>query len=208
MAQIKTKLKGTIELETITNKDGNEFIPHTALSSYIYDEMFGEVSVDTTVVPASSGVLATCKMTDVKTGRSVVGIGESIPSENESEYEKSHRAFSAANRAFDNAAFLFLGIDRSTLARSEAASNEPAPKVDIPPKADTSKEEPAAKTAKETTPEIDPDNPFDSVIAGGKYKGKTYREVAAEDPGYAQWTVEKSKASQEIKDIFAALLQS
>lgn len=213
MAQIKTKLLGDIELNVIQNKDGGEFIPHQELSRFIYDEMFGKVSVEQNVIPAESGVLATCKMTDVTTGRSVVGIGESSPTAMESDYEKTHRAYSAANRAFDNAAFLFLGIDRSTLSRGEGQpenrthaeapveASEPAP---APAPAAPA---PARTSGSNNQQVIDAENPFDTVITGGKFKGRTFRDVAENEPAYAQWVVEKSKMSQEVKDLFAALLQ-
>lgn len=209
MAKIMTKRNGTIELETIVNKDGGEFIPHQELSRYIYDEMFGQVSVDTQLVSTGSGVLATCKMTDVETGRSVVGVGESVPTPMESDYEKGHRAFSAANRAFDNAAFLFLGIDRSTLAKAdapqhEAPATEPAQAPASAPAKPAEQQNDRGTSLKQT---IDENAPFDTVIVSGKFKGKTFREAAQENPGYAQWVIEKSKMPQEIKDIFSALLQ-
>lgn len=215
MAQIKTKRNGTIELNTITSQDGREFIPHTELANLIYDTLYGEVNVaDIQLVTSGQSVFASCKMTDTKTGRSVVGIGESVPSANESEYEKAHRAFSAANRAFDNAAFLLLGIDRSTLANGKAADAKEAPApeakpepVQAPAPAPSTQKADAPAASGRQTQTIDADNPFDTVIVNGKFKGKTFREAATENPGYAQWVVEKSKMPQEIKDLFAALLQ-
>jgi len=214
-------LNAEIELEAFEG-----CVTHKALKHYFLHELDKKKFAhryDISFVAGAQWPVAKCVIDDAL-GNHIVCFGEASPANMQSDIDKNNPYMCASKRAFNGAVVEYLGLP-GRVSESEASSSDTAPAA---PEASAT-EHVAAPTIDQATasqmaldPEpvhIEPANvqpasasseaPWDAVYDSGKYKGagKTYREVAEENPDYVQWLIDKGR-NREVAAIFSQYLAS
>ena len=176
-------LNKDIELAT-TQVEGGHVMSHDAIEDFILNECKDtktELSVEHV---GSSLVVVKCTIMDAN-GRRVQALGETVLS-TASDLGKQYPASTAGNRAFDKAAVRFLGLPTNRLFNDDGTPAE--------------RSFPAAKSSTEKGVDnpVNNTDDFDQIVSGGKYKGKSYRQILAEDPGYVKWIVNNNRFGADV----------
>lgn len=197
-------LNKEIELDV---EDG--FIKHDSLVDYIVNGLADRhIRYDLSPKSADAGVshpYFQCVMQDAE--RRITTSGEASTDTLTTDLHKQYPATTAANRAFDSAAILYLGLPGKYISagnESTVSENVPSAPVAAMVSEPANAPAPVAENASEAVPG---GNPWDEVYDSGKFKGmgKTYAQIADEAPDYAKWFVDKGR-NREAAEIFKAYL--